>query len=112
MQDQGLKRDSLLDFARVISKLSTRKIFVLFCREVLKFSYVNMEMDSFDLRFIGDNGFELKVSPYRELFVISLGERDYITLRVSSFTDYLKALDIALQSYLEKNEEVVKGEEH
>jgi len=112
MRDQEPKRDNVLDFARVISKLSTRKIFVLFCKEVLRFSRVSMEMDSFDLRFIGDNGFELKVSPYRELFVISLGERDYITLRVSTFKDYLKAMDIALHSYLEKNEEIAEGEVH
>ena len=109
MQNQLRKKDSFLDFAKVIKKLSTRKIFVLFCRELLKFGYVSVEVNPFDLRFVSDNGFELKVSPYRELFVVSFGERDYITLRVSSYRDYLKALDIALQGYLEKNEETIRG---
>ena len=79
-----------------------RKHFRLLLEEILRFpGPVRIETTPFEARCAGNGGFNVTVTPYRELFLVSVGEDTPCTLRIQSERDYYPAIDLALQHFLE-----------
>lgn len=92
----------LTDFAGKIVRPHVRELFIKLCREVLLFSKkITVEIAPFEIRFSDDNGFYIAVSPYREIFLVSIGSTCPCDIRVSDANGYFSALDISLNHYLE-----------
>ena len=86
---------------RLIDK-GLQGFFRAFCGDVARFpGGVMIETTPFEARFYSGNGFKLSISPYRELFLVSIGEQTPCSLRVGSEEDLYAALDLALQHFLE-----------
>ncbi len=79
-----------------------RKLFRLLLEEILRFpGPVRIEATPFEARCAGNGGFSVTVTPYRELFLVSVGEDTPCTLRIQSERDYYSAIDLSLQHFLE-----------
>jgi hypothetical protein len=86
---------------RLIHK-DLRRFFNAFCSDVAGFpGGVRIETTPFEVRFDSESGFKLSISPYRELFLVSIGEKTPCSLRIGSEEDFYAALDLALQHFLE-----------
>jgi hypothetical protein len=97
---------SRLDGARALAERlirdDSRRFFAAFCREVVRFpGDVRIETTPFEVRFDSETGFRASVTPYRELFLVSIGSKTPCSLRVGSEDDFYAALDLALQHFLE-----------
>lgn len=85
---------------RIVSERPA-ELFTAFCREILMFpDDVEVEFARFEIRFRSVHGFNVTVSPYRDLFVVSVGEPGSCDVRVSGDEQYLQALDLSLQHFL------------
>lgn len=62
---------------------------------------VTVETTPFEARCAGEGGFSVTITPYRELFLVSVGEETPCTLRVTSERDYCSAIDLTLQQFLQ-----------
>ncbi len=92
---------ALLGLARRMSRSDVRKLFLRFCHEVIRFSEeIEVETAPFELTMQGPHGFAVVVSPFRELFLVSVGEGRSFDIRVSSVDSFASALDLTLHSYL------------
>jgi hypothetical protein len=79
-----------------------RKLFRLLLEEILRFpGPVTIEATPFEARCAGSGGFSVTVTPYRELFLVSIGEDTPCTLRIQAERDYYSAIDLSLQHFLE-----------
>ncbi len=79
-----------------------RKLFRLLLEEILGFpGSVRVEATSFEARCTAAGGFNVTITPYRELFLVSVGEETPCTLRIQSERDYYPAIDLSLQHFLE-----------
>jgi hypothetical protein len=79
-----------------------RDLFTRFCREVLLFSEdIAMELTPFEIRFTASTGFRVQVSPYRDLFRVSIDSPNPCDFRVSAPEGYIAALDLSLKSFLD-----------
>ncbi len=79
-----------------------KELFIAYCREVALFSdRIVVEADPFEVRFSGPEGFRTAVSPYRDLFLVSVGSNYSCDIRVDSQEAYFSALDLALHHFLE-----------
>ncbi len=79
-----------------------RRLFSLLLEEITRFpGPVTIETTPFEARCGGGGGFSVTVTPYRELFLVSVGEKTPCTLRVASERDYYSAIDLSLQHFLE-----------
>jgi hypothetical protein len=101
-------RASELGKARMLSERliqdDSRRFFNAFCDDVARFpGGIRIETTPFEVRFDSENGFKVSVSPYRELFLVSIGDRTPCTLRIGSEEDFYAALDLALQHFLESS---------
>ena len=78
-----------------------RRLYSILCDEIIGFSpSVTVEAAPFETRFATASGMYVKVSPYRELFLVSTGCETPVEIRVSDEDGLLRALDIALESFL------------
>lgn len=94
--------DKALALAERLIQEDMRRFFNAFCGDVAGFpGDVRIETTPFEVRFDSVNGFKVSVSPYRELFLVSIGERTPCSLRVDSEEDFYAALDLTLQHFLE-----------
>ncbi len=86
----------------LVADREARELFGRFCREVTNFSgRFNVETTRFEIRYSGEGGFAVKVTPYRDLFVVALGDSPSIQLRVVDREGFIRALDLALSHFLE-----------
>ncbi len=60
-----------------------------------------MEFTPFVIRFSDPVGFRVHVSPYRDLFRVSIDSLNPCDIRVSGVEGYIAALDLALKSFLD-----------
>jgi len=91
----------IVRIAERIVPVEVWRLFLIFCREILRLSHtMSIEVAPFEVRFHDTSGFLVRVLPYRELFVVSLGAPSQCDVRVSTTDGYISALDIALQHFL------------
>ncbi len=109
MQSEG-NVDSNIDLlGRVIVKRGVNSLFSNFCHEIMQFSdQISIEFTSFEISFYSADGIFLKVSPYSELFLVSIGENRSVDLRVLDRGGFVRCLDIALKHYLDSLSEICK----
>ena len=94
---------------RVIVKRSVKSLFRNFCHEIMQFSdQISIEFTSFEISFYSADGIFLRVSPYSELFLVSIGENRSVDLRVSDRDGFVRGLDISLKHYLDSLSEICK----
>ena len=92
--------EQITDAARRIVSERPAELFTAFCREILLFpDDLEVEFARFEIRFRSGRGFNVTVSPYRDLFVVSVGEPGSCDVRVSGDEQYLRALDLSLQHF-------------
>ncbi len=80
---------------------ATRFLFVRLCTEVAGLGGdIVTEVAPFEIRFRSPSGFLVAVSPYTELFRVTVGTTGRVSIRVSGADEYFWALDHSLKSYL------------
>ncbi|MFO7914353.1 MAG: hypothetical protein R6U43_01515 [Candidatus Krumholzibacteriales bacterium] len=85
----------------IIEKDYLRGLFYNFCRETMNLSpEVTHDAGLFDVRFRNGRGLDIKVSVYRELFIVSPGG-GVVDIRVTGREGLIKAVDISLSHFLE-----------
>lgn len=100
--DVPSRLDEALTLAERLIQEDSRRFFKAYCGEVARFpGGVRIETTPFEARFYSDGGFKTSISPYRELFLVSIGERTPCSLRIDSEEDLYAALDLTLQHFLE-----------
>lgn len=78
-----------------------RSLYSILCDEIIGFSLsVTVEVAPFETRFATASGMYVKITPYRELFLVSAGCESPVEIRVSDEDGFLRALDIALECFL------------
>ena len=78
-----------------------RALFYNFCREMMNLSpEINPSPGLFDVRFRNGRGLDIKVSVYRQLFIVSPGGGS-VDIRVTDREGLVKAIDISLAHFLE-----------
>ena len=78
-----------------------RRLYSILCNEIIGFSpSVTVEAAPFETRLATASGMYVKVSPYRELFLVSAGCESPVEIRVSDEDGLLRALDLALECFL------------
>ena len=78
-----------------------RRLYSILCDEIIGFSpSVTVEAAPFETRFATASGMYVKVSPYRELFLVAAGCESPVEIRVSDEDGLFRALDLALESFL------------
>jgi hypothetical protein len=92
----------LFAVAQRIGPRPARRLFVRFCHEVSRLSdRMEIEHSPFEVAFREPGaGFCVGVSPFRDLFVVSLGENRSFDVRVSSEESFVSALDLVLERFL------------
>ncbi len=84
-----------------IADVGIRRLYSILCDEIIGFSpSVAVEAAPFETRFATASGMYVKVSPYRELFLVSAGCESPVEIRVSDEDGLLRALDLALECFL------------
>ncbi|MCD6379503.1 hypothetical protein J7M07_03555 [bacterium] len=88
-------------------KKAVRSLFSNFCSEIMQFSnQLSKEFTRFEITFYSGDGILLKVSPYSELFLVSIGENPSIDVRVLDRGGFVRGLDLSLKHYLDSLSEV------
>ena len=84
-----------------IAESRVRRLYSILCDEIIGFSpAVTVDAAPFETRFATAAGMYVKVSPYRELFLVSAGCDSPVEIRVSDEDGLVRALDIALECFL------------
>ena len=77
-----------------------RALFYNFCREIMNLSpEITLSAGLFDLRFLNQAGLDIKLSVYRELFIVSPGG-GAVDIRVTDRQGLINAIDISLAHFL------------
>ena len=102
--------DSNIDLlGRFIAEGSVKSLFSKFCNEIIRFSdQISIEFTSFEISFYSADGIFLRVSPYSELFLVSIGENPSVDLRVLDRGGFMRGLDLSLKYYLDSLSEICK----
>jgi hypothetical protein len=100
----------IADTAGLIIPRRIQELYVRLCREIIMLSdEIQIETSPFEMRFYDQGGFRVTVSPYRELFMVSVGSSFSCDVRVSAEDGYIAALDLLLHHYLKVRSECVAG---
>jgi hypothetical protein len=84
-----------------ISEDRVRRLYSVLCDEIIGFSpSVTVEAAPFETRFATSSGMYVKISPYREIFLVSAGCDSPVEIRVSDEEGLLRALDLILECFL------------
>lgn len=84
-----------------IGPVKIRDLYNSFCEQMIRLSdLVDVETTSFETRFSGPGEMYVAVSPYRDIFLVSIGRNTPFEIRVSSEESCFRALDLALNHYL------------
>jgi hypothetical protein len=106
MQPDDRIAEGLTEMAGRLTDGSVRNLFTRFCREVTSFSGdITVEITPFEARFSEPPGFRVHVSPYRDLFRVSMDAPNPCDFRVNAPDGYLSALDLALKLFLDARAE-------
>lgn len=90
-----------------IADSRVRRLYDILCGEIVRFSpSVTVEAAPFETRFATSSGLQVRISPYREIFLVSCGLESPLDIRVSDEEGLLRALDIVLESYLSSHASV------
>lgn len=77
-----------------------RTLFYNFCREIMNLSpEITFSAGLFDVTFLNQGGLDIKLSVYRELFVVSPGG-GAVDIRVTDREGLINAMDISLAHFL------------
>jgi hypothetical protein len=102
MQRAEEQLEQAVELSERIVRDEPRRLFRLLLEEILRFpGPVTIETTPFEARCAGGGGFSVTITPYRELFLVSVGDNTPCTLRISSERDYYSAIDLSLQHFLE-----------
>jgi len=78
-----------------------RSLYSSLSHEIICFSLsVTVEAAPFETRFATASGMYVKITPYRELFLVSAGCESPVEIRVSDEDGFFRALDIVLECFL------------
>jgi hypothetical protein len=84
-----------------IADPGVRRLHDILCREILGFSTaVSVDASPFETRFAAPSGMYIRVTPYRELFLVSAGAESPVDIRVSDEEGLTRAVDMALECFL------------
>jgi len=84
-----------------IAERKIRRLYTVLCDEIIRFSpSVTVEAAPFETRFATTSGMYVRISPYREIFLVSAGCDSPVEIRVSDEEGLLRALDITLECFL------------
>ncbi len=102
MQPRDGAASALNEMAGRLADAPVRDLFIRFCHEIAHFAdSVAMDVTPFEVRFSGPHGFRMHVSPYRDLFRVSIEMASPCDVRVSTEDGYVSALDLALKAFLD-----------
>lgn len=95
------KINTALVNGRRIGPMTVRDLYNSFCEQVVWLSSdVEVEVAPFETRFSGPGGMYVALSPYRDLFMVSVGTSATCEVRVSDEHAWYRALDLALNHFL------------
>lgn len=87
---------------KIIVEGPVRSLFSNFCHEILKFSnQIAKKTTPFEISFHSAGCLLLKVSPYKDLFIVSIGDNSSVEVRVSDKDGFFRGLDLSLKHYLD-----------
>ncbi|HMA76722.1 MAG TPA: hypothetical protein VKO43_05415 [Candidatus Krumholzibacteriaceae bacterium] len=87
---------------KIIDEGPVRYLFSDFCNEILKFSdQIAKKTTPFEITFHSGGCLLLKVSPYKDLFIVSIGDNSSIEIRVYGKDGFFRGLDLSLKHYLD-----------
>ena len=102
MRTAEIAAEGAVSLADRIIREEPRRLFRLLVEEILRFpGPVAVETTPFEVRFSGGGGFNVTVAPYRELFLVSVGNSTPCSLRISTEEGFIAAVDLSLQHFLE-----------
>ncbi len=98
----------LSEYQGVIENLSgiirdekKRFLFIRFIEGVTSLSgNMRVEFTRFSIRFAQPEGIRMGISPYRDLFLVTVGERIKHEMRVSDRDGFLIAMDMVVRNFL------------
>ncbi len=78
-----------------------RRLYNSFCEQLVRFSLqVQVEAARFETRFTSPGGMLVILTPYQDIFMVSVGTGSPCDIRVSGEEGYFRALDLALNHFL------------
>ena len=84
-----------------IADPGVRRLYDILCGEIVGFSpSVTVEAAPFETRFATSSGMYVRVSPYREIFLVSCGLESPLEIRVSDEGGLRRAVDMVLECFL------------
>jgi hypothetical protein len=93
--------DEAIDNGSRIVDGPVRKLYDLFCGKLLEMSgSIVVQATTFETRFTHPGGMYVSVSPYRELFMVSVGIETPCQIRITDESGFLRALDMAIECCL------------
>lgn len=96
--------------AALIAGRRMRRLFQKLVSEILLLGdAIGIEIGPFEARLGNPNGFFVSISPYRDIFLVRIGETSPHEIRVTALEGYFTALDLALHHYLVVQSEAVAG---
>jgi len=97
----GHRLESALRGGARIADRRVRRLHDLLCEELVLLSdSVEVEPAPFETRFTVHGRRFARLAPYRELLLVSAGTDPVCEIRVSGEDGFLRALDLALESFL------------
>ncbi len=95
------KINTALGNGRRIGPMTVRDLYNSFCEQVVWFSAdIEVEAAQFETRFSGPGGMRVTLTPYRDIFMVSVGTSATCEVRVSDEKAWYRALDLALNHFL------------
>jgi hypothetical protein len=87
-----------------IADAGIRRLYTIICDAIIAFSpSVSVEAAPFETRFASPTGMYIRISPYRELFLVSAGSDSPVEIRVNDEEGLIRALDLSLTCFLSES---------
>ena len=84
-----------------IKPAKIRDMYNTLCDHLICFSSgVEVEAALFETRFSGPGGIRITLSPYSEIFTVSIGRSSICDIRVNDEQSYFRALDLSINHLL------------
>ncbi len=84
-----------------IKPVKIRDLYDTLCDHLICFSgQIEVESALFETRFSGPGGIEIVLSPYSEIFTVSVGGSTKCDVRVKDEHSYFRALDLSIKHML------------
>ena len=93
-----------------IKPIRIRNLYYTLCDHLIRFSpIVEVEVAPFETRFTGTGEISIRISPYSDLFMVSVGETATCDIRVVDEESYFRALDLSLSHLLSATANAIEG---